>query len=226
MATADQDGLEIRDRLALLAGAARLGYDAVRDGPPADAQANVGVEYTATEKSKLETIAANAQPNVGVEFTTADHDKLDTIETNAKDDQTGGEIVSAITAQLGSNTWQGAGGGTMTGINEVNTDSTITGDGNATPLSVANPYTQDDEDKLDGITAGAQPNVGVEFTTEDHDKPGWNHGRGKSKCGCGNIPRLKKPNWKTLRPVPSRMSVWNIPSLKKPSWKPSPKVPR
>ena len=60
-----------------------------------------------------------------------------------------------------------SGGG---GISTVNTDSTIDGDGDTDPLSVANPFTQSDEDKLDGVESGAQRNVGQEFTTADETK--------------------------------------------------------
>ena len=60
----------------------------------------------------------------------------------------------------------GAGTGTGTGtLTSVSTDTTITGDGTtASPLAVANPFTDTDETKLDGIEAGAQVNV----------QPDWN----------------------------------------------------
>ena len=54
----------------------------------------------------------------------------------------------------------GAGGG----LSSVVSDATLSGTGAAgSPLSVANPFTQPDEDKLDGIAEGAQVNV----------KPDW-----------------------------------------------------
>ena len=47
------------------------------------------------------------------------------------------------------------------GLATVSTDATITGDGStASPLSVANPFTDADETKLDGIAAGAEVNPG------------------------------------------------------------------
>ena len=49
-----------------------------------------------------------------------------------------------------------AGSGGTTGLTSVATDSTITGDGTAgSVLSVANPFTDDDESKLDGIDDNA-----------------------------------------------------------------------
>ena len=58
------------------------------------------------------------------------------------------------------------------GIATVNTDATITGDGDTDPLSVANPFTQSDEDKLDGVESGAQRNVGQEYTQTEKTKLG------------------------------------------------------
>ena len=47
-------------------------------------------------------------------------------------------------------------GATTGGLADVSTDSTLTGDGTSSdPLKVANPFTDDDETKLDGIAAGA-----------------------------------------------------------------------
>ena len=46
------------------------------------------------------------------------------------------------------------------GLSQVNTDSTLTGDGTSgDALKVANPFTDADETKLDGIAAGAEVNV-------------------------------------------------------------------
>ena len=54
--------------------------------------------------------------------------------------------------------WAAVGGSTATGLTTVTSDATLTGDGTGTSaLRVTNPFTADDETKLDGITAGAQP---------------------------------------------------------------------
>ena len=55
----------------------------------------------------------------------------------------------------------------MTGITSVSTDDTLEGDGNMTALSVANPFTGDDEIKLDGIATGAEVNVRSDWTETD-----------------------------------------------------------
>ena len=54
------------------------------------------------------------------------------------------------------------------GLATVATDATITGDGSAgDPLSVANPFEAADETKLDGIAAGAEVNVQVDWAETD-----------------------------------------------------------
>jgi len=57
---------------------------------------------TAAERSKLAGIQTGAQVNVGVEFTQAEKTKLQAIETRATADQTGAEMVAALTALTGS----------------------------------------------------------------------------------------------------------------------------
>ena len=65
----------------------------------------------------------------------------------------------------------GAGTGTGTGsLSTVSTDTTITGDGTtASPLAVANPFTDADETKLDGIAAGAEVNVQSDWNATSGD---------------------------------------------------------
>ena len=83
-----QTGEQIVARLEALEGEARLDYDAVEGGPPANAEANVGVEYTQVEK-----------------------DKLRDVEADATADQSGSEIVAAIDTELQRTTWQDASAG-------------------------------------------------------------------------------------------------------------------
>ena len=97
---------------------------------------------------------------VGNPFTAADETKLDGIATNATIDQTPAELVIALESLTGTNRLQASairdlpsGGG---GLSTVISNDTLTGDGSAqTPLSVANPFTADDETKLDGIETAA-----------------------------------------------------------------------
>ena len=52
--------------------------------------------------------------------------------------------------------------------NAVGTDATLTGDGTTSdPLKVANPFTDADEAKLDGIAAGAEVNVKADWDETD-----------------------------------------------------------
>ena len=64
-----------------------------------------------------------------------------------------GTTMTVTDAVGGTTNYTVQGGG---GLATVSTDSTITGDGSSgAPLRVANPFTADDESKLDGIAAGA-----------------------------------------------------------------------
>ena len=61
--------------------------------------------------------------------------------------------------------------GTGSGLAAVSSDATLTGSGTvADPLVVANPFSDADETKLDGIETGADANVGVEFTSANRTK--------------------------------------------------------
>ena len=72
---------------------------------------------------------------------------------------------TAVRTAIGAGT--GSGGG---GLSTVSTDATITGDGSsASPLSVANPFTDADETKLDGIATGAEVNVQADWDETDTD---------------------------------------------------------
>ena len=92
-------------------------------------------------------------------FTAADETKLDGIETGATADQTGAEMVTALEGLSGNARLQASAirnlpsGG---GLSTVASDATLTGDGTAgNTLKVANPFTDADETKLDGIETGA-----------------------------------------------------------------------
>jgi len=63
-----------------------------------------------------------------------------------------------------------AGGSDNWGVQVVETDATLTGDGTTgTELSVANPFTDADETKLDGIAAGAEVNVNADWNAVSGD---------------------------------------------------------
>ena len=65
---------------------------------------------------------------------------------------------------------KGEKGDTGSGLSSVSSDATLTGDGTSgDPLGVANPFTSDDETKLDGIAANAQVNVNADWNASSGD---------------------------------------------------------
>ena len=94
-------------------------------------------------------------------FTNTDETKLDGIETSATADQTPAELVTALETLTGDarlnasairDLPQPQGGGLVS----VNTDASLTGLGTTnSPLTITNPFTNDDETKLDSIATGA-----------------------------------------------------------------------
>ena len=109
-------------------------------------------------------------------FTDADETKLDGIEAGAEVNPTDAEIGDAAFSNPPSDLTNpekkaardaigaGTGSGDGSGLSDVSTDSTITGDGTSgDPLKVANPFTDADETKLDGIEAGAEVNVQADW---------------------------------------------------------------
>ena len=79
---------------------------------------------------------------------------------------TAGQVVQVNTGATGLEFADPSTGGLAT----VSTDATITGDGSSgSPLSVANPFTDDDETKLDGIAAGAEVNVQSDWNATSGD---------------------------------------------------------
>ena len=66
-------------------------------------------------------------------------------------------LVKGTDAQNNKTLSISAAGGGTTGLTEVDTDATLTGDGTSSDaLKVANPFTEDDETKLDGIEKNAK----------------------------------------------------------------------
>ena len=89
--------------------------------------------------------------------------------SNPPTDLTDTEKTAARNA-IGAGTGSGGGGGLST----VSTDATITGDGSsASPLSVANAFTDADETKLDGIATGAEVNVQSDWDETDTDSDAY-----------------------------------------------------
>ncbi|MYD94235.1 MAG: hypothetical protein F4Y02_11220 [Chloroflexi bacterium] len=107
-------------------------------------------------------------------FTTSDEAHLDALPplwaagVHAVDDQVSwdGKVYRCLVARTATDTdnpatdttgWAEVGTGSSTGgLTQVASDATLTGDGRSShPLTVANPFTDDDEAHLDGIEAGA-----------------------------------------------------------------------
>jgi len=71
------------------------------------------------------------------------------------------------------------------GLSEVDSDGTLTGDGTSgDPLKVANPFTDADEAKLDGIAAGAEVNVQAD----------WNQSSSSADSFIRNKPSIPASN--------------------------------
>ena len=85
-----------------------------------------------------------------------------------------GQLLSKASTTSGDTEWVDApsgGGGGTSGLESVATNNSISGDGTeASPLGVVNPFTDDDEQKLDNIAEGAQVNVGQPFTSDEKAK--------------------------------------------------------
>ena len=96
-------------------------------------------------------------------YTTTEKNKLAGIEDNAKDDQTPTEIKDALEglaqgSRLSANFIDDL-PTSSTGLTEVDTDGTLTGDGTSSdPLKVAEPYTTAERNKLATVDNNAEPN--------------------------------------------------------------------
>ena len=167
-ATDDQTAAEIRDRLTTLTGNDRLSAANIRDIPNPNQ-----VEYfsmaTGTDLNSLvPPSGTNATRRYAVNNPTSapagvngnivvDAMRIGTDLRQVLYDTDAIYIRGARNNFTGNTTWinlanTGSGGGLAT----VSTDATITGDGTSgDPLSVANPFTDADETKLDNIEAGA-----------------------------------------------------------------------
>ena len=116
----------------------------------------------------------NSSPlQVANPFTAADETKLDGIAAGAEVNRTQEAIEDIVGGMAGTGlTYDDAAGminaTSSGGLSTVASDATITGTGaTGSPLSVANPFTDADESKLDGIAAGAEVNVKADWTETD-----------------------------------------------------------
>ena len=167
-ATADQTAAEIRDSLATLTGNDRLSAANIRDIPNPNE-----VEYfsmaTGTDLNSLVppsgtnatrryaiTDPTNAPSGVNGSIV-VDGMRIGTDLRQVLYDTNAIYIRGARNNFTGNTTWTNlANTGSGGGLVSVSTDATITGDGTADdPLSVANPFTDADETKLDNIETGA-----------------------------------------------------------------------
>ena len=125
-------------------------------------------------------VSYNSLDNTPTTITPAQTTKLAGIEANATADQTAAEIIALLEGvtnepdKLSATAIKNLPTGGGASFSGVTTDTTITGDGDTTALSVANPFTAADETKLDGIAAGAQVNytytqMATRFNTTAND---------------------------------------------------------
>ena len=150
-ATADQTPAEIKTALETLKGNARLDVSAIQNVPAAGL-ASVNSDATLSGDGGSTNPLTVANP-----FTAADETKLDGIESNATTDQSAAEIKAALeglsgTAKLDASAIKNI----PASIDKVLSDSTLNGDGTVgNNLSVANPYSKAEKDKLATIEAAA-----------------------------------------------------------------------
>ena len=137
---------------------------------------SVASEFSTSEKSKLSGIDTNAQENVQSDWNETNTTADDFIQNKPSLPFSGqlvpaggntGQVLSKASATDGDTEWAAS------NLSSVSSDSTLSGDGTGgNPLRVVNEFTSADEQKLDGITAGAEPNIGAEFTQEEKSKLG------------------------------------------------------
>ena len=167
-ATADQTASEIRDALTTLTGNDRLSAANIRDIPNSNqveyfsiatgTDLNALVPPSGTNATRRYAITDPASAPSGVSGNiVVDTMRIGTDLRQVLYDTDAIYIRGARNNFTANSTWTdlastGAGGGLVS----VSTDDTITGDGTADdPLSVANPFTDADETKLDNIETGA-----------------------------------------------------------------------
>ena len=107
---------------------------------------------------------AEVRDHIDAQESLSDSSIGDRAFSNPPNDLTDTEKTAVRTA-IGAGTGSGTGG-----LSTVSTDATITGDGSSgSPLSIANPFTDADETKLDGIATGAEVNVQSDWDETDTD---------------------------------------------------------
>ena len=145
----------------------RVDYSAIKNTPTpltADQINTINNAIIAcTTDSTITGDGKNTPLAVANPFTDADETKLDALSTD-RQLPTGGNTDDVLTRTATGNAWQPpqTSGNTFAG---VATDDTLTGTGvdAARQLSVANPFTDDDESKLDAI----EPNATADQTTRE-----------------------------------------------------------
>ena len=161
---------------------------------PGNATGQTAGLMSSADFTKLAGVEPNAEENVQPDWDESDTDSdayIDNKPTlqNLTDTEIGDKAFSnppndltdteksAVRTAIGAGTGSGTGG-----LSTVSTDATITGDGSSSsPLSIANPFTDADETKLDGIAAGAEVNV----------QPDWGETDTSSDAYIDNKPTLQ-----------------------------------
>ncbi len=161
-----QTAVEIRDELSSLTGTDRLDASAVKNLPQPGDGGLASVESDAT----LTGAGTSGDPlSIANPFTDDDESQLDALPPlwaagdHAVGDQVSwdGKVYRCLATRSSTNTgnpatdttgWAEVGTGDGDGLASVSTDATITGDGTSgDPLSIANPFTDDDESQLDAL---------------------------------------------------------------------------
>ena len=131
-----------------------------------------GLSSVSTDATITGTGASGSPLGVANPFTAADETKLDGIEDNATADQTAAEIKTSYESNADTNAFTDAEQAKLSGV-----ENNATADQTAAEIKTAyesnpdtNAFTDAERTKLEGIAAGAEANVGVEFTSTEKTK--------------------------------------------------------
>ena len=138
-------------------------------------------------------------------FTDGDETKLDAIENNATADQTSAEIRDGLASLTGADRIPATAIKDLPsgGLATVASNATITGDGSGgNPLAVANPFTDEDETKLDAIAENATADQ-----TPEQIVTGLETLTGENRVDASAIKNLPQPSGGGLTSVSTNSTI-------------------
>ena len=144
----------------------------------------------------------NGRLGVTNPFTQADEDKLDSIDANAKRQK------QSDWNQLDDSQVDYIKNKPFDGMLRLRLDNTFIGDAVTSELGIANPFTEEDEDKLDSIARGAEVNIQSDWAQTDTTAKDFI----KNKPVIGNqgtVTSIPHDNTLTLSGTPATLKVTN-----------------